>query len=126
MSGGSAPRAVGAPEPNCRIGRIRLRNGAEVRVIDTKARPPKAAEYRRLIVDHAQFHAQHWPRMAGYVMLVWDAEASWSMAYRIGPASPVDQADLATFVADRVRAQATANYTVDEIELARCPPPKGS
>lgn len=96
-----------------RIGRIHLRNGAELRVHDFAAqRKSEAAaalaEYR----DHAETVPAGCPDMVGYVQIAWDRNGGWAMGYKTSTRSPLHEEDLARFVADRLRAATTERATL--------------
>lgn len=113
-----------SPNPNCRIGRIKFHNGAHVRVITKRQPDPESSRFRRAIVDDAHTCAK-WDDMAGYIVMCWDSQGRWTMAYDNGFSSPVRYVDLARFVGDRVREQATMDATIEELNQQGSPPKVG-
>lgn len=96
-----------------RIGRIKLRSGAEVHVHDfAERRRQESAEvlsdYRR----HAGEVPDACPDMTGYVQIAWDREGWWSVGYRVSMHSPLREADIAQFVAERIRCATIESSTI--------------
>ena len=96
-----------------RIGRIKLRSGAEVRLHDFAAqRKSEAAAAIAEYQSHAEAVPAGCPDMVGYVQIAWDRNGGWSMGYKTSVRSPLHEEDLARFVADRLRAATTERATL--------------
>ncbi len=100
-------------ETNCRIGKVRFKNGAVVRVISRDDKGgPESARFAREIVEHASTFAQ-WKNLAGYVIVVWDVDGCWSAAYRVGLSSPIGTLQVPGYAAEALRQDITTNAAVD-------------
>ena len=107
---------IPADEPHCRIGKVHLRNGASVRVIDQNSmRSPESEVLRREVVEKAQFFSDSWPDIAGYAMFVWDSRGFWSTTYRVGLNSPYPSIAVPVLASEGLREDMTTNSAVSWI-----------
>ena len=99
-----------------RPGKIRLRNGAEIRVIDQASmRKPESAVMRADLVEKAQFFADNWPDLGGYVVFVWDSLGFWSESHRVGVSSAYASVMIPTLVSEGLRENIATNSAVNWI-----------
>lgn len=96
-----------------RRGKIRLRNGAEVRVLDQASmRKPESAVLRGELVEKAKYFADNWPDLGGFVVFVWDSRGYWSEAHRVGVNSAYASVMIPTLVSEGLREDLAINSAV--------------
>jgi hypothetical protein len=85
----------------CRIGKIKLKNGAELHRLPVKDRD----EAQRRLIDRAAMISGFYKpgEMVGYVVMGWDKDGFHSVGYLIDPKSVVGRTMLPSFVADALR-----------------------
>ena len=59
-------------EPHCRIGRVRIKGGADLRIFDARAKR-SANVWRQLQVAVRQMHDWYAADLAGFVLIPWDS-----------------------------------------------------
>lgn len=97
-----------------RIGRIRFKNGVELRVIPNakEAASKKAFEKLHRAVDGTEHH--YGGLLDGYVLVVWDRDGYWSCFKEAGNLGHGNT--LAAFVQGAVQRQIMVETACDEIE----------
>lgn len=88
--------------PHCRIGRVRLHGGADLRIYRNDSGLTPSAMCAALPAE-AQQIADDLPGMRGYVVLAWDHTGRYNRAVRSGNGSPVTDAMLPAFAGDILR-----------------------
>jgi len=85
---------------HCRIGKVRFKNGATIRLLPDK----RAEEHQWLMADISRsvevMDGQLNNMIAGYALVVWDSLGSWSAASRCGEFSPITETMVPSFVRD--------------------------
>lgn len=112
--------ADGVKEFRTRIGRVIRKGGADLKVIDGKfVWHGQAAATVEALGAAAQTVAEHFPDMAGYVVMGWDAAGRYSLGYRSTPASSIPLVFLPAFVGEALRENITTNAAVDWMNSQR-------
>lgn len=101
-------------DTHCQIGRVRLRTGAEIRVIERgRQRPSQAAQHAINLREFADKIAAEWPKIAGFAIVAWDSDGDWTTGYGVSRDSPFGAVAMPRFVADCLRQDVTANAAVE-------------
>lgn len=99
-----------------RLGKIKSKGGAELRVIEGKFQHHgQASEFCKSLVENADRIREFVPDMAGYVVIAWDPQGKHSLGMRCGDASPITNHMIATYVAEAIRTRVTVNAAIDEM-----------
>lgn len=100
-------------DPHCRIGRIRMKaGGAEVRVFE-RPRSGLPDKLRR----NVETLIGYFPDMAGFAIVCWGADASWSRATGDSGKSPITLTLMPSFVAEVLRRDVTDDVVCDRLDL---------
>lgn len=84
----------------CRIGRVKLKGGADLRILDR----PEVPEIRRLMINEVEAQCEHLPnQLAGFVMVTWDEAGLHVPAFHLTEDSPIRTSMLPSYIADVLR-----------------------
>jgi len=64
-------------EPHCRIGRVRIKGGADLRIFDARAKR-SANVWRQLRTAVVQMHDIYADDLAGFVLMPWDSGTQYN------------------------------------------------
>jgi hypothetical protein len=73
-----------AVKPHCRIGKIRAKNGAELRVLPGLAERNAKEAWTDLRSKVAKAEKHYGETLDGFILIAWDAEGWWSCFHRAG------------------------------------------
>lgn len=89
----------GQPDPRCKIGRIILRGGAELRVYQNHS-PFLSAPMRRDLLRNAKEIHDGIMDMAGFVIVAWARSGTYLRATRVGNGTVVGETMLPAYVSN--------------------------
>lgn len=89
-------------DPHCKIGKVTLRGGAELRVFDNRSPHIQPEIRRRFMKNAGEIHSQM-PDMAGYVLVGWARDGTYLRATQVGNGTTVRESQLPSFIADILR-----------------------
>jgi hypothetical protein len=100
-----------------KIGRVRLKNGAELHVLERKSPNLGGENWCGKIVDHARTIAgydQDGSRLVGYFIMGLFSDGFHSSAYRYDPAqSPIPRRLLPAYVAETIREDMITDAAIE-------------
>jgi hypothetical protein len=83
----------------CKIGRVKLKNGATVLPLPV----PKRDATQKHMIDHAIYGAGSYPKgVHGFILIAWDDQTTWS-SVQINNGSRVGVSQAPSFAADETR-----------------------
>jgi hypothetical protein len=85
----------------CRIGRVKLKGGAELHRLPTPERDKAQRAIMRAAAMVVGFYKPD--EIIGHVVMAWAKDGSYSIGYRVGDDGPVGFGLLPSFVADALR-----------------------
>lgn len=84
----------------CRIGRVMLNGGADLRILER----PEVPEIRRLMIDEVAAHCESLPNdLAGFVIVTWDDAGLHASGFHLVEDSPIRTSMLPSYIADVLR-----------------------
>lgn len=89
-------------DPHCKIGKITLRGGAELRVYDNKS-PHIQPEIRRRFIKNAGIIHDEMPDMAAYVVVGIARDGTYLRTVQVGNGCVVRETMLPSYIADVLR-----------------------
>jgi hypothetical protein len=88
--------------PHCRIGRVKLRNGGELRVLPVPARDDMKS---LLMASAGRVASANDLEMAGYCVIAWDVSGHYTCGWRIDRDGVLQPTMIPTFIADIMRRE---------------------
>lgn len=97
----------------CRIGRVKMKGGADVRVLD---RPEVSASGAELMRHARALALSQFPGQSfSFVTVAWSDAGAYSMGYQLRDASVVTLTMLPTWIAEAVRRDAVMTAQVRQV-----------
>lgn len=84
----------------CRIGRVTLKGGADLRILDR----PEVPEIRRMMIDEVAAQCESLPNdLEGFVIVTWDDAGLHASGFHLTEDSPIRTSMLPSYIADVLR-----------------------